>query len=338
MCLLTTLPGFCLWVFPYLFRKHLVHLWLLCWFCKMFTNVVCWARKLWKNCGEWKRRWGNRRRSAGWEYSCLKRRQRKPISDWDQRKDWTCAFPFFGRTNLSWICWEALKDWPQNLLWQTAAPSVTSSTAARPFFFSQKQNATLGSTLTQRSACSGNSSHQNIYLFVTTMTWTGFHPQSLFEDVFKILDTLSWLLGSKSTESFVFKHPMGTIYQSRWGAHWCSLLFLQLKVRCKWFDLNLFCLIQSRAHWPQRCSVGLAAKWRVRRTPVLFSAELSDWWVPQNHHAGVFWHHFTRPVPTFNGAFLSVRWPCSPQIPTRLMTASWGRSAAWCSAQRKALK
>lgn len=44
-------------------------------------------------------------------------------------------------------------------------------------------------------------------------------------------------------------------------------------------------------------------------------------------------HHFTWPVPTFNGAFLPLRWQHSQQIPTHLMTASQGRSAAWCSAR-----
>lgn len=43
----------------------------------------------------------------------------------------------------------------------------------------------------------------------------GFRPQSLFEDVFKIFHTVAWLLGSQSTESFIIKHSMGTIYQSR---------------------------------------------------------------------------------------------------------------------------
>lgn len=48
---------------------------------------------------------------------------------------------------------------------------------------------------------------------------TGFPPQSLFEDIFKIFDTVTWLLGSQSIESFIIKHSMGTIYQSRWGSH-----------------------------------------------------------------------------------------------------------------------
>lgn len=44
---------------------------------------------------------------------------------------------------------------------------------------------------------------------------TGLHPQSLFEDVYEIFHTVAWLLGSQSTESFIIKHSMGTIYQRR---------------------------------------------------------------------------------------------------------------------------
>lgn len=42
-----------------------------------------------------------------------------------------------------------------------------------------------------------------------------FPPQSLFEDVFEIFHTITLLLGSNSVESFIIKHSMGTMYQSR---------------------------------------------------------------------------------------------------------------------------
>lgn len=53
---------------------------------------------------------------------------------------------------------------------------------------------------------------------------TGFHPQSLFKDVFQIFQAVSWLLGSQSSEAFIIKHPMGTVYQSRCGAHKCLFI------------------------------------------------------------------------------------------------------------------
>lgn len=40
-------------------------------------------------------------------------------------------------------------------------------------------------------------------------------PQSLFEDVFEIFHTITLLLSSNSVESFIIKHSMGTMYQSR---------------------------------------------------------------------------------------------------------------------------
>lgn len=164
---------------------------------------------------------------TGWESSCLKSRQGKKTKE-SSGENWslkpfarqkTVFFPLFCRKNSSRICWRALKEWLRNLLWQTETSSVTSSTAARAFFFSQIQNVTSTSTPTQRSAPSCNSSYVNIYL-VTIMMFPGFHSfQSLFEDIFKIFDTITWLLGSQSTESFIIKHSMGTIYQSRWGSH-----------------------------------------------------------------------------------------------------------------------
>lgn len=83
-------------------EEHLVRFWLLCCFCKMFTNVVCWDRKLTKNCGGWKHQWRNWRMSAGWEYSCLKSRQGKKrkfraklISEALVCRSKDCFFPSF---------------------------------------------------------------------------------------------------------------------------------------------------------------------------------------------------------------------------------------------------
>lgn len=39
--------------------------------------------------------------------------------------------------------------------------------------------------------------------------------QSLFEDVFKIFQEIATLLGTEATETFIYRHPTGTIYQSR---------------------------------------------------------------------------------------------------------------------------
>lgn len=69
------------------------------------------------------------------------------------------------------------------------------------------------SSLVQQLTCKYWSRYNN------DVTGLGFHPQSLFEDIFKIFDTVAWLLGSQSTESFIIKHSMGTLYQSRWGSH-----------------------------------------------------------------------------------------------------------------------
>lgn len=79
-------------------------------------------------------------------------------------------FPqLFCRKNSSRICWRALKEWLHNLLWQTETSSVTSSAAARAFFFSQIQNVTSTSTPTQRSAPSCNSWRVNIDLVTIMM-------------------------------------------------------------------------------------------------------------------------------------------------------------------------
>lgn len=41
----------------------------------------------------------------------------------------------------------------------------------------------------------------------------------MFEDVFKIFREIAVLLGKDTTETFIIKHPTGTIYQRRWISH-----------------------------------------------------------------------------------------------------------------------
>lgn len=176
-----------------------------------------------------------------------------------------------------------------------------------------------------------------MYLVVTITMLTGLHPQNLFEDVYEIFHTVAWLLGSQSTESFIIKHSMGTIYQSRWGAH-------------KRFFNHPFNWKSVLSDWVWICSVLYSHTLSDISNAVLGSPEDGEYIkLPSysammsqigGHHritaqvCGVFFlHHFTWPVLTFNRTFLPLRWQHSQQIPTRLMTASQGWCAAWYSAR-----
>lgn len=73
-------------------------------------------------------------------------------------------------------------------------------------------------------------------------SWVNLHffPsfQSLFEDILEIFRTISELLGSETSETFVFRHLTGTVYQSRWVPLTCC--FSQHLGNCFIFMFRLY--------------------------------------------------------------------------------------------------
>lgn len=91
--------------------------------------------------------------------------------------------------------------------------------------------------------------------FVSLWLWCCFFIpvlQSLFEDVFRIFREIAQLLGTQVTETLIYEHPTGTIYQSRWVSHLLQIPKMPLAL------INQFEMHQCS--WEQNNCISLATK------------------------------------------------------------------------------